>query len=135
MIGTGAAPGVRRTVSEITAATRHSADPPTQAPDASAVAGLVGLILIPTFAGQLLLFRILRLHGSRKLSIVTYLTTGIFLHFAFIRYFWLIMALAASVIYIAEQRALAEPQTDKDELALVPAAAEGSPVPVGPRVY
>jgi drug/metabolite transporter (DMT)-like permease len=37
------------------------------------VAGLVGLILIPTFAGQLLLFRILRLHGSRKLSIVTYL--------------------------------------------------------------
>jgi drug/metabolite transporter (DMT)-like permease len=49
------------------------ADPPTQAPDASAVAGLVGLILIPTFAGQLLLFRILRLHGSRKLSIVTYL--------------------------------------------------------------
>jgi drug/metabolite transporter (DMT)-like permease len=49
------------------------ADPPTQAPDASALAGLLGLILIPTFAGQLLLFRILRLHGSRKLSIVTYL--------------------------------------------------------------
>jgi drug/metabolite transporter (DMT)-like permease len=49
------------------------ADPPTQAPDAAAVAGLTGLILIPTFAGQLLLFRILRLHGSRKLSIVTYL--------------------------------------------------------------
>jgi drug/metabolite transporter (DMT)-like permease len=49
------------------------ADPPTQAPGAAAVAGLTGLILIPTFAGQLLLFRILRLHGSRKLSIVTYL--------------------------------------------------------------
>ena len=49
------------------------ADPPTQAPDAAAVAGLTGLILIPTFAGQLLLFRVLRLHGSRKLSIVTYL--------------------------------------------------------------
>lgn len=49
------------------------ADPPTQAPGAAAVAGLAGLILIPTFAGQLLLFRILRLHGSRKLSIVTYL--------------------------------------------------------------
>jgi drug/metabolite transporter (DMT)-like permease len=49
------------------------ADPPTQAPDAAAVAGLAGLILIPTFAGQLLLFRILRLHGSRKLSIFTYL--------------------------------------------------------------
>ncbi len=49
------------------------ADPPTQAPDAEALVGLAGLILIPTFAGQLLLFRVLRLHGSRKLSIVTYL--------------------------------------------------------------
>jgi drug/metabolite transporter (DMT)-like permease len=49
------------------------ADPPTTAPGSDAVAGLVGLILIPTFAGQLLLFRVLRLHGSRKLSIVTYL--------------------------------------------------------------
>ena len=49
------------------------ADPPTEAPGAAAVAGLTGLILIPTFAGQLLLFRILRLHGSRKLSVVTYL--------------------------------------------------------------
>jgi drug/metabolite transporter (DMT)-like permease len=49
------------------------ADPPTQAPSGSALAGLAALILIPTFAGQLMLFRILRLHGSRKLSIVTYL--------------------------------------------------------------
>ena len=48
-------------------------DPPTQMPGTTAVAGLVGLILIPTFAGQLLLFRVLRLYGSRKLSIVTYL--------------------------------------------------------------
>ena len=49
------------------------ADPPTHAPSASAVTGLAALILVPTFAGQLMLFRILRLHGSRKLSIVTYL--------------------------------------------------------------
>jgi drug/metabolite transporter (DMT)-like permease len=49
------------------------AEPPTEAPGATALAGLVGLILVPTFAGQLLLFRVLRLHGSRKLSIVTYL--------------------------------------------------------------
>jgi O-antigen ligase len=41
------------------------------------------------------------------LSIVTYLTTGLFLHFAFIRYFWLIMALAAAVIYISDQQARA----------------------------
>jgi drug/metabolite transporter (DMT)-like permease len=49
------------------------ADPPTQVPDAAAVGGLVGLILVPTYLGQLLLFRILGLYGSRKLSIVTYL--------------------------------------------------------------
>jgi drug/metabolite transporter (DMT)-like permease len=48
-------------------------DPPTEAPGPRALAGLAGLVLIPTFAGQLLLFRVLRLHGSRKLSIVTYL--------------------------------------------------------------
>jgi len=47
--------------------------PPTEVPGTTALAGLAGLILIPTFAGQLLLFRTLRLHGSRKLSIVTYL--------------------------------------------------------------
>jgi drug/metabolite transporter (DMT)-like permease len=47
--------------------------PPTQVPGIQAVGGLVGLILVPTFAGQLLLFRILGLFGSRKLSIVTYL--------------------------------------------------------------
>jgi drug/metabolite transporter (DMT)-like permease len=49
------------------------ADPPTQAPGAAAVGGLIGLILVPTFLGQLLLFRILGLYGSRKLSVVTYL--------------------------------------------------------------
>ncbi|HEX4746572.1 MAG TPA: EamA family transporter [Gaiellaceae bacterium] len=48
-------------------------EPPTEVPGTTALAGLAGLILIPTFAGQLLLFRVLRLHGSRKLSIVTYL--------------------------------------------------------------
>jgi drug/metabolite transporter (DMT)-like permease len=48
-------------------------NPPTEMPGGTALAGLAGLVLIPTFAGQLLLFRVLRLHGSRKLSIVTYL--------------------------------------------------------------
>ncbi len=48
-------------------------DPPTELPGTTALAGLAGLILIPTFAGQLLLFRVLGLYGSRKLSIVTYL--------------------------------------------------------------
>ena len=48
-------------------------DPPTAAPGPAAVAGLAALILLPTVIGQLLLFRILRLHGSRRLSLVTYL--------------------------------------------------------------
>jgi hypothetical protein len=67
------------------------------------------------------------------LSIVTYLTTGIFLHFAFIRYFWLIMALAAAVIYIAEQRALAEQKPNQDDPA--PVGREGLLVPTGTRAY
>jgi len=65
------------------------------------------------------------------LSIVTYLTTGIFLHFAFIRYFWLIMALAAAAIYIAEQQALAEPTPTPDESALAPVGREGLRAPIG----
>lgn len=52
------------------------AEPPTVAPGASAVVGLVLLILLPTVIGQLMLFRILRLHGSRRLSLVTYLMPG-----------------------------------------------------------
>ena len=52
------------------------ADPPTQAPGATAVAGLVALILLPTVLGQLLLFRMLRLFWSRRMSLVTYLLPG-----------------------------------------------------------
>src|SRR4249920_1480882 len=53
-----------------------AADPPTQAPGVTALAGLLALALIPTFLGQLLLFRILRLYGSRRLSLVTFLMPG-----------------------------------------------------------
>lgn len=52
------------------------ADPPTQTPGLTAVAGLAALILLPTVLGQLILFRMLRLHGSRRLSLVTYLMPG-----------------------------------------------------------
>jgi drug/metabolite transporter (DMT)-like permease len=48
-------------------------DPPHQIPGLAATAGLVGLILLPTVLGQLILFRMLRLHGSRRSSLVTYL--------------------------------------------------------------
>jgi drug/metabolite transporter (DMT)-like permease len=51
-------------------------DPPVHAPDATAVAGLLCLVLVPTFLGQLLLFRILRSFGSRRLSLVTFLMPG-----------------------------------------------------------
>jgi O-antigen ligase len=49
------------------------------------------------------------------LSIVTYLTTGLFLHFAFIRYFWLIMALAGAVMYIATRQEQAMTEVANDE--------------------
>lgn len=52
------------------------ADPPTQAPGTTAVAGLLALAVFPTFLGQLLLFRMLRLFGSRRMSLVTFLMPG-----------------------------------------------------------
>jgi drug/metabolite transporter (DMT)-like permease len=52
------------------------ADPPTQAPGTTALVGLLALALVPTFLGQLLLFRMLRLFGSRRLSLVTFLMPG-----------------------------------------------------------
>jgi drug/metabolite transporter (DMT)-like permease len=48
-------------------------DPPRQLPGLAATAGLAGLILLPTVLGQLVMFRMLRLHGSRRGSLVTYL--------------------------------------------------------------
>jgi drug/metabolite transporter (DMT)-like permease len=52
------------------------ADPPTEAPGWTALAALAGLILLPTVVGQLILFRMLRLHGSRRGSLVTFLMPG-----------------------------------------------------------
>jgi drug/metabolite transporter (DMT)-like permease len=49
---------------------------PVDAPGVTAVAGLTALILLPTVLGQLLLFRMLRLFGSRRMSLVTYLMPG-----------------------------------------------------------
>lgn len=48
------------------------------------------------------------------LAIFVYAATGIFLHFAFIRYFWLIMGLAGSVSYIANVTASNEVKPGKD---------------------
>lgn len=50
--------------------------PPTEVPGGTAVAALLALAILPTFLGQLLLFRMLRLYGSRRMSLVTYLMPG-----------------------------------------------------------
>ena len=52
------------------------ADPLGRGPGATAAAGLFALIIFPTVLGQLLLFRMLRLFGSRRVSLVTYLMPG-----------------------------------------------------------
>ena len=49
---------------------------PDHAPSAEAVGGLLALTLLGTAFGQLVLFRMLRLFGSRRLSLVTYLLPG-----------------------------------------------------------
>lgn len=49
---------------------------PSHAPDAEAVASLLALTVVGTAFAQLLLFRMLRLFGSRRLSLVTFLIPG-----------------------------------------------------------
>ena len=58
------------------------------------------------------------------LAIITYLASGLFLHFAFIRYFWLMMALAGAASYIAAaQEAEAATALDKESEPTVLAVA------------
>ena len=49
---------------------------PSHAPDPEAIASLLALTIIGTAFAQLILFRMLRLFGSRRLSLVTYLIPG-----------------------------------------------------------
>jgi drug/metabolite transporter (DMT)-like permease len=49
------------------------AQPPSQMPDIEAIASLLTLTVLGTALAQLILFRILRLFGTRRLSLVTYL--------------------------------------------------------------
>ncbi len=75
------------------------------------------------------------------LSIVTYLTTGIFLHMSFVRYFWMMLALAgaAAVIALAVARqhaALAAEAADDGApatVAIVPPAVPDGPAGVTAR--
>ena len=50
---------------------------PTSVPSAEAIASLLALSLLGTALAQLILFRMLALHGSARLSLVTYLMPGI----------------------------------------------------------
>jgi putative inorganic carbon (hco3(-)) transporter len=57
------------------------------------------------------------------LAVVTYMTTGLFLHLSYARYFWLILAIAGA----AAQIGLRLPESGvEDELALSPAGAAGA---------
>ena len=64
------------------------------------------------------------------LAIVTYMTTGIFLHFAYVRYFWLMLALAGAASYVAtlsgapEAERTMEAAVDQSRAALPPAVAQ-----------
>ncbi|MEX0850651.1 MAG: DMT family transporter, partial [Gaiellaceae bacterium] len=49
---------------------------PTHAPDTASIASLLALTILGTAFAQLILFRMLRLYGSRRLSLVTYLIPG-----------------------------------------------------------
>jgi drug/metabolite transporter (DMT)-like permease len=49
---------------------------PSHAPDTEAIASLLALTIVGTAFAQLILFRMLRLFGSRRLSLVTYLIPG-----------------------------------------------------------
>jgi drug/metabolite transporter (DMT)-like permease len=49
---------------------------PSQVPDTEAIASILALTLLGTAFAQLVLFRMLRLYGSRRLSLVTYLMPG-----------------------------------------------------------
>ncbi len=58
------------------------------------------------------------------LAIVTYLGTGMGLHFAFIRFFWLMLALANVASYVADAQAFpAADATRSGEMAALPEAA------------
>ena len=46
---------------------------PTERPDAEAIASILALSLLGTALAQLVLYRMLRLHGSARVSLVTYL--------------------------------------------------------------
>ncbi|MFG0333714.1 MAG: O-antigen ligase family protein [Maioricimonas sp. JB049] len=84
--------------------------------DVAAENGLLGLIcLVGVFgAVSVRLMRIIDRNGAGSsrsglplaylLMVAVYFASGLFLHFAFIRYFWLMIALADATVLVCEQR-------------------------------
>jgi len=62
------------------------------------------------------------------LVLTVYLTTGLFAHLSFVRYFWLMMALSAAACHIAEQ-ATREPPDTADQGQPAPSPAESGATP------
>jgi hypothetical protein len=67
------------------------------------------------------------LAGGFLIAVVAYMGSAVFLHFAFIRYFWVLMALAAATARIALEAVPREPAEDHPawQPAPLPAAAGG----------
>lgn len=60
------------------------------------------------------------------LAIFTYLVTGIGLHFTFVRYFWTIMALAATVVYVSDKAELRARERQEWLSQLAPVVSQAS---------
>lgn len=61
--------------------------------------------------------------GGLMLALITHMTTSIFLHMSYERYFWLMMAIAVSAINISHRLAAAEepaPAVSRDAPAAEP---------------
>ena len=72
--------------------------------------------------------RLAHLAAGFMFAIVAYLTTGIFLHLAFERYLWLMLALGAAVSAIARKSEVPEDEADPaTDLAETPSVVQQSP--------
>ncbi len=63
------------------------------------------------------------------LVLIVYLTTGLFAHFMYIRFFWLMMGLAAAATLLAEHTASDEQPPRASEAGLPGLASQGSTIP------
>ncbi len=110
--------------------------------EVAADTGLAGIVTLGGVFGATLagLWRVRRTWRSRRpeysawatafmLSVVGYLLTSLFLHIAYMRYLWLLIALANSLIWILDREAARE----SDEQPAVDPVAAGSIAAVSPQ--